>query len=118
MLTSEIVEIGELVPDFESEGVLVLFGESAPSELKDMSVIHRPDNNAQETIEKGGNLTISGNKYKIQEVGSLANKNFGELGHISIYFGNDKPQEVLPGAIFVTPNVFPNMKIGDVIIFE
>lgn len=118
MITSEIVEIGELVPDFESEGVLVLFGESAPAELKDMSVIHRPKSKNQGTIEEGGVLTISGNQYKIQEVGSLANENFDELGHISIYFGDDEPQEVLPGAIFVTPNVFPQMKIGDTISFE
>jgi|SRR5699024_1200208 len=118
MQTSEIIEIGELVPDFENEGVLVLFGETAPAELKDMSVIHRPKNNTQEGIQKGGSLTISGTQYKIQEVGSLANKNFDELGHISIYFGDNESQEVLPGAILVTPNIFPNMKIGDTITFE
>ena len=47
-------------------------------------------------------------------MGSQANANFEELGHISIYFRN-AIGEILPGAIIVSPGTFPNFEIGGVI---
>lgn len=117
MLTSKITEIGSLVPDFKDDSLLVLFGETAPSELKDISVIHKPEEDVQNVIKEGGTLTIGDNQYTIQKVGGEANNNFDDLGHLSIYFGDDDTSDILPGAILVTPNVFPEPKQGDTITF-
>lgn len=54
--------------------------------------------------------------YTIEEVGTDANKNLEELGHISVYFRSGQ-NEVLPGAIVVSPEVFPTITVGDSIQF-
>jgi PTS system glucitol/sorbitol-specific IIA component len=52
--------------------------------------------------------------YTIKKVGSAANQNFNELGHISIYF-RDGENEILPGAILVEPGAYPKLTVGDII---
>jgi len=37
---STVTEIGELVPAFIAEGMLVFFGEGAPEELRDFCIMH------------------------------------------------------------------------------
>lgn len=118
MLKTRITEIGPLVPEFKEENLLVLFGSSAPPELKDISVIHEVEGQAENAIVEGGTLEIGNNVYKIEKVGSLANSNFEELGHLSIYFQNDTSEELLPGAIIVTPGEYPEVEVNDCIIFK
>ena len=43
-----VTQVGSLVPDFVDKGILIFFGDNAPAELHDISVLHRPD------IEVGG----------------------------------------------------------------
>jgi|SRR5699024_5890702 len=118
MFKAKILEIGPLVPDFKEENLLVLFGKSAPPELREFSVIHDSEKQSKNVIKKEGILRIGNDKYTIRKVGDEANKNLYELGHLSIYFGENNGQEVLPGAILVTPNVFPDLEINDLITFE
>ena len=61
-------------------------------------------------------LVDKNKEYEIKEVGSEANHNFETLGHISIYFRTGE-NEVLPGAIVVEPQIFPEFAIGDTIRF-
>ena len=35
-----ILEIGSMVPEFLPHGILIFFGESAPPELRDTSLVH------------------------------------------------------------------------------
>lgn len=118
MFRTKIVEIGPMVPEFKEENLLILFGSSAPPELKDISVIHEVEGQPENMIVEGGTLEIGNNVYKIEKVGSLANENFEELGHISIYFKNDISEELLPGAIIVTPGEYPEVEVNDFIIFK
>lgn len=116
LVRSKILNIGEMVPAFEEEMLLVLFGPTATNELKQICVIHEfaeiPDN----LLKNGGKMKIGDIEYKITHVGDAANKNFEELGHISIYFRTGE-NEVLPGAIIVEPEVFPTFQEGEVINF-
>lgn len=117
MFKTTITEIGSMVPDFKEELLLILFGPKATSELKDISVIHESNETPLNVIKEGGLLTIGNQEYKIKTVGSEANKNWEDLGHISIYFRQGE-NEVLPGAIIVEPKNFPELSVGDIISFQ
>lgn len=116
-LTTKVLEIGELVSSFEEEMLLVLFGPKATDELKSISVIHEFEQQPEtDSLQVGTKIEIGENVYTITQVGSSANENFEELGHISIYFksGTD---DLLPGAVLAEPEVFPTIEQGDVIKF-
>ncbi|EAD0586313.1 PTS sorbitol transporter subunit IIA [Listeria monocytogenes] len=116
MAISKIMEIGPLVPAFEEEKIVILFGPTATNELREISVIHEFQDVPNNALTKGNTLLIGEQEYIIEEVGSDANKNLEELGHISVYFRSGQ-NEVLPGAVVVSPEVFPTMTIGDSIQF-
>lgn len=111
-------EIGPLALAFEDEKVVILFGLEAPDELKEISVIHDvKTKDSEEPIQKNGKLIIDDQEYSVQAVGTAANDNLKELGHISIYF-SEPTDEVLPGAIFVSPSVYPKVSEGSKIKFQ
>ena len=67
----KILEIGKMVPEFEPENLFVLFGQSAPPELREISVIidfKKNDNGIY--FREGSKLVISGREYTITEVGA------------------------------------------------
>lgn len=117
MVNTKIVEVGSMVPAFEEEQLVILFGPSATTELRDISVIHEVQEQLNNSIQVGGQLKIGEKVYKIEAVGSQANPNFDELGHVSIYFRNEIG-EILPGAIIVSPGEFPTFEVGDNIEFS
>ncbi|EAK8471160.1 PTS sorbitol transporter subunit IIA [Listeria monocytogenes] len=116
MTISKIMEIGPLVPAFEEEKIVILFGPTATNELREISVIHEFQDAPNNALTKGNTLLIGEQVYRIEEVGTDANKNLEELGHISVYFRSGQ-NEVLPGAIVVSPEVFPTITVGDSIQF-
>lgn len=118
MSKTKIIEIGSLVSDFKEEKLLVLFDETAPPELRDISIIHQFDEKTQDAFHPGKTLQIGNKEYTIEKVGSEANSNFEELGHVSIYFKEDGNEEILPGAVIVTPSVFPELHVGDFIVIK
>ncbi|MBD1383496.1 PTS glucitol/sorbitol transporter subunit IIA [Metabacillus arenae] len=117
MIKTKITEIGPIVPEFKEENLLILFGSAAPPELKDISIVHEMERQPDQALVEGGTLEIGNNVYRIEKVGALANKNFEELGHLSIYFKDDTSVELLPGAILVTPGVYPTFEKDDEIVF-
>lgn len=117
MYQTKVSEIGELVPAFQEESLLILFGPMATAELRSICLIHDHDSAEKNVIRVGGELTIDDKKYTITKVGSAANANFDELGHVSIYF-RDGENEVLPGAIIVEPNEWPAFAVGSTITFS
>lgn len=116
MYKTKVLEIGDLVKDFEPEQMMVLFGITATPELKEMSVVHDGENNDKSPLRVGGDLTLGNKKYKIIKVGNEANKNLDDLGHIAIYFRDE--EQILPGAIEVEPYEFPQLSVGDEIIID
>jgi glucitol/sorbitol PTS system EIIA component len=118
MYKSIVKEIGALALSFEEEKIVILFGPQAPQELKEVAVIHEfEEDSSEEPIKEGGILQIDDQQFTITAVGSAANNNLKELGHISIYF-SDPAEQVLPGAVFASPYVLPKFKDGSVIEFK
>ncbi|WP_159721411.1 PTS glucitol/sorbitol transporter subunit IIA [Enterococcus sp. CSURQ0835] len=116
MFKTKIVEIGSMVPAFEEEQLVILFGPKATPELRDISVIHEVASQPNGVLKAGGKIKFGDDVFTIEEVGSQANANFDELGHISIYFRNEVG-EVLPGAIIASPGKFPQLEVGAEIEF-
>lgn len=113
---ANITDIGPMVADFKEAGVLVLFGPSAPNELREISVIHDMKQEVEDNLIKPGTKIKLGNyEYIVDQVGSEANNNFKKLGHISIYFIDSEEHELLPGAIHVKETEFPTLKVGDTV---
>lgn len=103
-------------PLLKKKKIVILFGPTATNELREISVIHEFQDAPNNALTKGNTLLIGEQVYTIEEVGTDANKNLEELGHISVYFRSGQ-NEVLPGAIVVSPEVFPTITVGDSIQF-
>ncbi|MFK4567484.1 PTS glucitol/sorbitol transporter subunit IIA [Enterococcus sp. UD-01] len=117
MIESKVIEIGELVAAFAEEKLLVLFGPTATAELRSICVIHEFNKQPENLLKPGLKMEIGGQTYTITKVGDAANKNFDELGHISIYFRTGE-NEILPGAIIAEPEIYPAVKLNDTIRFH
>jgi PTS system glucitol/sorbitol-specific IIA component len=118
MYRSKVIEVGELVSQFADQQLVVLFGASAPDELKEISVIHElEESDSAEPLQPGGTISFGAESFRIDEVGPMANANLREMGHLSIYF-RSTPGDLLPGAIRVSPVGFPDIEAGDSIVIE
>lgn len=110
----KVIEIGEMVPAFEEEMIVILFGETAPAELRMISVVHdyKVSQPEEVVIKVGTKIQLGEIEYTVIEAGNAANANFQELGHVAIYMRKGE-EEILPGSILVEPAVFPQLKPGD-----
>ena len=112
-----VKEIGMLVPTFKDDRIVILFGPHAPQELRDVAVIQEFEFLTEEPLKVGGTIQFGEEEYVITAMGNHANKNFKELGHVSLYF-HEPSENVLPGAVFLSPNTFPEINEGTVILFK
>lgn len=110
---NSIKDKGECAEEFREERMIVLFGDSAPEEIKDFCYwvdvvpIHG-------TIVPGQTLTVDGQSYKITAVGSEASVTLAGLGHCSFKFSGQTEVELL-GTIYVEDKPMPELKVGSVI---
>ncbi len=98
-----------MVPELLAAGVLILFGTQAPSELREVAIVHE---GAPPTapIAAGDTITLGNASYLVTGVGPMANANFQELGHIVIK-PNGATETELPGEVSVseTPLLVPTV---------
>ena len=107
---SSVTEIGELVPSFIAEGMLVFFGESAPEELRTFCIIHKLEH-AEGQVKEGDFVSIDGHEFEILSVGSVANDNLYNLGHLNLK-ANGNTVADLPGDVAIAKVDLPEVKIG------
>lgn len=107
---STVTEIGELVPSFIAEGMLVFFGESAPEELRTFCIIHKLEH-AEGQVKTGDFVSIDGHEFEILSVGSVANDNLYNLGHLNLK-ANGNTVADLPGDVAIAKVDLPEVKIG------
>lgn len=97
---NKIIGKGNSVGEFGNE-MFILFGDSAPDTLKDYCYTIEPKKVDGE-IKVGDVLELDVNKFEILAVGNVAQKNFEDLGHLTVNFSESSEiDEVLPGAIVV-----------------
>ena len=113
MFKTNVIEVGELA-FFESFPLLVLFNDSAPDGLRDVCIIHEPEEPLkQDILFVGGEVHFDDQVYTIEKVGPIANKNLQELGHVSMYF--EIENELLPGAVLLSPSHVPKVEVNTTI---
>lgn len=109
--SSTVTAVGELVPDFAEQGVLVWFGENAPTELHEFSIIHVPEV-ATRAPQKGDMIKINENVFYVLAVGSVASENLLNLGHLDLK-ANGLTEPEMPGDVNVEAVSLPTVQVGD-----
>lgn len=109
--STTVTAVGELVPDFAEQGVLVFFGENAPAELHEFSIIHTPDIQTR-APQVGDTINLADNHYTVLAVGSVASDNLLNLGHLDLK-ANGLTEPEMPGDVNVEAVSLPVVKIGD-----
>lgn len=107
-----VTEIGQLVDEFINAGILVFFGEDAPPELREFSIIH-DGTGLQADVVPGDTLVIDDTSYKVLAVGEVANSNLRNLGHMVTKF-NGLEEAQLPGDVCVEEKPVHPVKVGTV----
>ena len=99
---SEVTGVGPDVAMMADEGVLIFFGDPAPPELAEVSVLHTPLHPPQRPIEVGDVVEGAGAPLTVTAVGSIADDNLRDLGHMVLYCDPGPEVQLLPGALHVT----------------
>ena len=108
---STVTAVGELVPEFRDQGVLVFFGLTAPIELHEFSILHQPDIETRAPLP-GDTVRLSGESFNVLAVGSVASDNLLQLGHLDLK-SNGLAEAELPGDVNVEFRELPRVKVGD-----
>ncbi len=110
-----VTAVGELVSDFREQGILVFFGDGAPAELHEFSILHKVEI-SQRAPEVGDVIRINSEsfseEFKVLAVGSVASDNLLNLGHLDLK-ANGLNEAELPGDVNVEARPLPMVKVGD-----
>ena len=75
MYKVKVTEIGSFVEELLNEKMVVLFGPTAPAELRDICVVHDGTPTEDNVLAEGGTISIGDQVYTIKEFGEAANEN-------------------------------------------
>lgn len=106
-----VTDIGGMVAEFVEQGIIIVYNDNAPEELRELSVCH-----TQAVLEKDvsvGDVVILGDKeYVVSAVGGEANKTLRKMGHCTLSFNGTNTAD-LPGYLELQGDGLPKVKIGD-----
>lgn len=111
-----VTAVGEQVPEFVGQGLLIWFAEGAPEELHFFAVLHRP------TVTTGGVragdvVRIDDTAFRVTAVGEVANDNMVNLGHMDLK-ANGATEAPLPGDICLEELPLPEPRPGTELVIE
>lgn len=106
----EVESIGKMAKELFSDGVVIFFGNNAPGELHEVSVIHT-HGKLEEDIEGGDMIEIDEVNYRILCCGPVVNENLRNLGHMVLKFNGSTEIENL-GDVNMERVEVPNFKVG------
>ncbi len=110
---SQITGIGPMALDFLAENMVIVFNDNAPSELAELSILHK-ECQVDQDIKAGDVVVIGNGSYVVTAVGEEANKTFQTMGHCTLKF-TGKQEVELPGHIELLGEGIPEIKIGDML---
>ncbi|KRL04789.1 PTS glucitol/sorbitol transporter subunit IIA [Liquorilactobacillus oeni] len=115
MLKAKVVEIGPEAVS-ENDNLLILFDETASTQLRRVSVVQRftePQNNGYQFQAKH-QLSIDDQVYEITHVGQLVQSNMEMIGHATLFF-EEVPEKTQHNGIYLKPYKMPKIHVGSVI---
>ncbi len=105
-----VTEVGPLLKEFTEAGILVFFGEDAPPELREFSIIH-DGVDLSTPITPGDKVILDGEEYSVLAVGEVANTNLSNLGHLVMKFNGETEVE-MPGDVCVESKPVHLVQVG------
>lgn len=105
-----VTRVGALVPDFVEKGILIFFGEGAPAELHEFSVLHEPEVTSG-GLAAGDVVELDGHAFPVLAVGAVANDNLVNIGHVDLKF-NGETTPPLPGDVCLPRQTPPMLRPG------
>ena len=109
--STTVTAVGELVSDFRDQGILVFFGEGAPEELHEFSVIHKVEISERAPVV-GDLIRINNEEFIVLAVGSVVSDNLLNLGHLDLK-ANGLTEAELPGDTNIEARTLPSINVGD-----
>lgn len=107
---AHITAIGPLASEFVDAGILVFFGQNAPPELAEFSILH-DGTQLDGAVSPGDRICLGEHVYSVLAVGDVANANLGALGHLVVKFNGQTVPE-MPGDVCVEAKPAPAPSIG------
>jgi len=113
---TRVTAVGAQVPAFLDHGIIVLFADTAPPELHDISVLHEAAVTDDGPLP-GDTLVIgpadAPEHLEVLAVGSVVRDNLLNLGHLDIK-ADGRTEPKLPGDVCVRTGPLPTPAEGDV----
>jgi PTS system glucitol/sorbitol-specific IIA component len=108
---STVTKVGPQVEAFLGHGLLIFFGDNAPPELHDLSVLHHVEQ-ADDGPRPGDSIQLGEVSLEILAVGDVVRDNLLNLGHLDLKAdGRTTPK--LPGDVCVAVGELPLLAPGD-----
>ncbi len=107
---TRVTAIGDLVPAFREQGMLVFFGANAPEELHDFCILHEVTHK-EDVLKPGDVVTIGDTSMSVLAVGSVASENLMNLGHLNLK-ANGLSEAELPGDVNIEVQELPEVEVG------
>jgi PTS system glucitol/sorbitol-specific IIA component len=105
-----------MVDEFLNEGVVVLFSDRAPEELREFAILH-DGTTLSAPIIPGDWVVFDHERYRVLAVGAVANSNLSNLGHL-VMKCNGLSEPDMPGDICVESKSLPKIRVGSVLRIE
>ncbi len=109
--STTVTSVGDLVSDFRDQGILVFFGEGAPEELHDFSILHKVEK-SERAPKPGDFVRLNEDEFEVLAVGSVVSDNLLNLGHLDLK-ANGLNEAELPGDTNIEARRLPMLKVGD-----
>jgi PTS system glucitol/sorbitol-specific IIA component len=105
-----ITAIGPYVAEFIDHNILVFFGDQAPEELAEFSILH-DGKELKGSLSVGDTVCLGESSFTVLAVGDVANDNLRNLGHVIIRFNGEAEPE-MPGDVCVEKKPLPEIEPG------
>lgn len=103
----------------EQDPIIILFGEEATEDIRQVSVIQAfEDGREMIELKKGQTIKFDNQSYTIEAVGSLAVDNLNSIGHITLSFTEVPVEDMLGNGIYLSPQELPTISVGTKISYE
>lgn len=108
---STVTAVGTQVPAFLEHGILIFFGDQAPAELHDISVLHRATI-ADDGPRPGDTVHLGDATLEVLAVGDVVRDNLLNLGHLDLK-ADGLSEAKLPGDVCVPKGEIALLTTGD-----
>lgn len=108
---STVTAVGTQVSAFLEHGILIFFGDTAPAELHDISVLHRAAV-TEDGPRPGDTVHLGDATLEVLAVGDVVRDNLLNLGHLDLK-ADGLTEAKLPGDVCVPKGDIPLLGTGD-----